>query len=179
MNLISLPRIDEAAEKTLLDETPEVDYLNKPSAQERPYLPTDKIQGELGSRATQMNLPPILAKQEELKSLCNSINLFIAPEQYRNTPYAFLFPFSFGGYVKYIALFIASRHLFIYSLHFLGSSKVKHSTRLETSLERKPDIALGLTTTVSQLDQRHTICQSKNNGKTSAPGKLSSHMYLK
>lgn len=120
MNLISLRRIDEAAEKTLLDETPRVDYLNKPGAQERPYLPTDKIQGELGSRATQMNLPPILAKQEELKSLCNSINLFIAPEQYRNTPYAFLFPFSFGGYVKYIALFIASRHLFIYSLHFLG-----------------------------------------------------------
>ena len=52
---------------------------------------------------------------------------------------------------------------------------MKYSTRLETSLERKPDIALGLTTTVSQLDQRHTICQSKNNGKTSAPGKLSSH----
>ncbi|KAH8509586.1 hypothetical protein H0E87_011367 [Populus deltoides] len=134
LNLISLPRIDEAAEKTLLDETPEVDYLNKPSAQERPYLPTDKIQGELGSRATQMNLPPILAKQEELKSLCNSINLFIAPEQYRNTP------------------------------------KVKHSTRLETSVERKPDIALGLTTTVSQLDQRHTICQSKNNGPALWPG---------
>ncbi|KAI5590056.1 hypothetical protein POPTR_005G238800v4 [Populus trichocarpa] len=134
LNLISLRRIDEAAEKTLLDETPRVDYLNKPGAQERPYLPTDKIQGELGSRATQMNLPPILAKQEELKSLCNSINLFIAPEQYRNTP------------------------------------KVKHSTRLETSLERKPDIALGLTTTVSQLDQRHTICQSKNNGPALWPG---------
>ncbi|XP_011045100.1 PREDICTED: uncharacterized protein LOC105140104 isoform X2 [Populus euphratica] len=134
LNLISLPRIDEAAEKTLLDETPKVDYLNKPSAQERPYLPTDKIQGELGSRVAQMNLPPILAKQEELKSLCNSVNLFIAPEQYRNTP------------------------------------NVKHSTRLETSLERKPDIALGLTTTVSQLDQRHTICQSKNNGPALWPG---------
>ncbi|XP_061972193.1 uncharacterized protein LOC133694618 isoform X2 [Populus nigra] len=134
LNLISLPRIDEAAEKTLLDETPKVDYLNKPSAQERPYLPTDKIQGELGGRVAQMNLPPILAKQEELKSLCNSINLFIAPEQYRNTP------------------------------------KVKHSTRLETSLERKPDIALGLTAAVSKLDQRHTICQSKNNGPALWPG---------
>jgi hypothetical protein len=53
-------------------------------------------------------------------------------------------------------------------------SKVKQSTQLETSHERKPDIALGLTATVSQQDQRHTICQSKTNGKTPAPGKLSS-----
>ncbi|KAJ6998798.1 hypothetical protein NC653_014836 [Populus alba x Populus x berolinensis] len=134
LNPISLPRIDEAAEKTLLHETPKVDCLNKPSSQERPYLTTDKIQGELGSRVAQVNLSTILAKQEELKSLCNSINIFIAPEQYRDTP------------------------------------KVKYSTRLETSLERKPDIALGLTTTVSQLDQRHTICQSKNNGPALFPG---------
>ncbi|KAG6774715.1 hypothetical protein POTOM_022081 [Populus tomentosa] len=134
LNPISLPRIDEAAEKTLLHETPKVDCLNKLSSQERPYLTTDKIQGELGSRVAQVNLSTILAKQEELKSLCNSINLFIAPEQYRDTP------------------------------------KVKYSTRLETSLERKPDIALGLTTTVSQLDQRHTICQSKNNGPALWPG---------
>ncbi|XP_034931600.1 uncharacterized protein [Populus alba] len=134
LNPIFLPRIDEAAEKTLLHETPKVDCLNKPSSQERPYLTTDKIQGELGSRVAQVNLSTILAKQEELKSSCNSINLFIAPEQYRDTP------------------------------------KVKYSTRLETSLERKPDIALGLTTTVSQLDQRHTICQSKNNGPALWPG---------
>lgn len=93
MNPISLPRIDEAAEKTLLHETPKVDCLNKPSSQERPYLTTDKIQGELGSRVAQVNLSTILAKQEELKSLCNSINLFIAPEQYRDTPYAFFFLF--------------------------------------------------------------------------------------
>uniref|UniRef100_A0A6N2LDB2 Uncharacterized protein n=1 Tax=Salix viminalis TaxID=40686 RepID=A0A6N2LDB2_SALVM len=128
LNPISLPKIDEAAEKTFLDETPKVDCLNKPGAQERPYLPTDKIQGELGSCVAQVNLPTMLAKQEELKSLCNPINLFMAPEKYQDTP------------------------------------KVKHSTRLETSL------ASGLTTTVSQLDQQHTICQSKNNGPGLWPG---------
>ncbi|KAJ6306343.1 hypothetical protein OIU78_021623 [Salix suchowensis] len=39
LNPISLPRIDEAAEKTFLDETSKVDCLNKPGTQERPYLP--------------------------------------------------------------------------------------------------------------------------------------------
>ncbi|KAJ6681040.1 hypothetical protein OIU74_019508 [Salix koriyanagi] len=128
LNPISLPRIDEAAEKTFLDETSKVDCLNKPGTQERPYLPTDKIQGELGSCVAQVNLPTMLAKQEELKSLCNSINLFMAPEKYQDTP------------------------------------KVKHSTWLETSL------ASGLTTTVSQLDQQHTTCHSKNNGPALWPG---------
>ncbi|KAF9683136.1 hypothetical protein SADUNF_Sadunf05G0180700 [Salix dunnii] len=134
LNPISHPRIYEAAEKKILDETPKVDCLNKPSAQERPYLPTDKIQGELGSSVAQVNLPIMLAKQEELKSKCNSINLSMAPEKYQDTP------------------------------------KVKHSTRLETSLKRKLDIASGLTTTVRQLDQQHTICHSKNDGPALWPG---------
>ncbi|KAL9395537.1 hypothetical protein Peur_009790 [Populus x canadensis] len=134
LNSICLPRIDEAAEETWHVETAKVDCLNEPSFQEWPTLSSDKVQGELGSCVAQVNLPTMFAKQEELKPLCDSFNLFIAPEQYQDTV------------------------------------KVKQSTQLETSLERKPDIALGLTATVSQQDQRHTICQSKTNGPALWPG---------
>ncbi|KAJ6352107.1 hypothetical protein OIU76_001342 [Salix suchowensis] len=47
---------------------------------------------------------------------------------------------------------------------YQDTPKVKHSTWLETSL------ASGLTTTVSQLDQQHTTCHSKNNGPALWPG---------
>ncbi|KAI5596750.1 hypothetical protein BDE02_02G022200 [Populus trichocarpa] len=134
LNSICLPRIDEAAEETWHVETAKVDCLNEPSFQEWPTLSSDKVQGELGSCVAQVNLPTMFAKQEELKPLCDSFNLFIAPEQYQDTV------------------------------------KVKQSTQLETSHERKPDIALGLTATVSQQDQRHTICQSKTNGPALWPG---------
>lgn len=134
LNSICLPRIDEAAEETWHVETAKVDCLNEPSFQEWPTLSSDKVQGELGSCVAQVNLPTMFAKQEELKPLCDSFYLFIAPEQYQDTV------------------------------------KVKQSTQLETSLERKPDIALGLTATVSQQDQRHTICQSKTNGPALWPG---------
>ncbi|KAI9398927.1 hypothetical protein POPTR_002G022800v4 [Populus trichocarpa] len=134
LNSICLPRIDEAAEETWHVETAKVDCLNEPSFQDWPTLSSDKVQGELGSCVAQVNLPTMFAKQEELKPLCDSFNLFIAPEQYQDTV------------------------------------KVKQSAQLETSLERKPDIALGLTATVSQQDQRHTICQSKTNGPALWPG---------
>lgn len=121
MNSICLPRIDEAPEETWHAETAKVDCLNEPSFQEWPTLSSDKVQGELGSCVAQVNLPTMFAKQEELKPLCDSFNLFIAPEQYQDTVYAFLFFFlSFGCYVKCIPLFMAPRHLFIYSLHFLS-----------------------------------------------------------
>ncbi|KAJ6336799.1 hypothetical protein OIU76_006635 [Salix suchowensis] len=104
------------------------DCLNGPSFQECPTFPSYKVQGELGSCVAQVNLAAMLAKQEELKPRCDSVSLFIAPEQYQDTV------------------------------------KVKQSTQMETSLERKPGIALGLTATASQQDQGHTICQSKNSG---------------
>ncbi|KAG6783695.1 hypothetical protein POTOM_009361 [Populus tomentosa] len=134
LNSICLPRIDEAAEETWHIETAKVDCLNEPNFQEWPTLSSDKVQGELGSCVAQVNLPTMFAKQEELKPLCDSFNLFIAPEQYQDTV------------------------------------RVKQPTQLDTSLERKPDIALGLTATVSQQDQRHTICQSKTNGSALWPG---------
>ncbi|XP_034919607.1 uncharacterized protein [Populus alba] len=134
LNSICLPRIDEAAEETWHIETAKVDCLNEPNFQEWHALSSDKIQGELGSCVAQVNLPTMFAKLEELKPLCDSFNLFIAPEQYQDTV------------------------------------KVKQSTQLDTSLERKPDIALGLTATISQQDQRHTICQSMTNGPALWPG---------
>ncbi|KAF9686726.1 hypothetical protein SADUNF_Sadunf02G0019400 [Salix dunnii] len=130
LNSIRLPRIDEAAKETWQDEIAKADCLNGPSFQECPTLPSYKVQGELGCCVAQVNLATMLAKQEELKPRCDSVNLFIAHEQYQDTV----------------------------------SSKVKQSTQMETSLERKPGIALGLPATVSQQDQGHTICQSKNNG---------------
>lgn len=134
LNSICLPRIDEAAEETWHIETAKVDCLNEPNFQEWHTLSSDKIQGELGSCVAQVNLPTMFAKLEELKPLCDSFNLFIAPEQYQDTV------------------------------------KVKQSTQLDSSLERKPDIALGLTATISQQDQRHTICQSMTNGPALWPG---------
>ncbi|KAJ6392287.1 hypothetical protein OIU77_026105 [Salix suchowensis] len=128
LNSICLPRIDEAAQETWHDEIAKADCLNGPSFQECPTFPSYKVQGELGSCVAQVNLAAMLAKQEELKPRCDSVSLFIAPEQYQDTV------------------------------------KVKQSTQMETSLERKPGIALGLTTTASQQDQGHTICQSKNSG---------------
>ncbi|KAJ6708737.1 hypothetical protein OIU74_009950 [Salix koriyanagi] len=128
LNSICLPRIDEAAQETWHDEIAKADCLNGPSFQECPTFPSYKVQGELGSCVAQVNLAAMLAKQEELKPRCDSVSLFIAPEQYQDTV------------------------------------KVKQSTQMETSLERKPGIALGLTATASQQDQGHTICQSKNSG---------------
>jgi hypothetical protein len=94
LNSICLPRIDEAPEETWHVETAKVDCLNEPSFQEWPTMSSDKVQGELGSCVAQVNLPTMFAKQEELKPLCDSFNLFIAPEQYQDTVYAFLFFFS-------------------------------------------------------------------------------------
>lgn len=95
MNSICLPRIDEAAQETWHDEIAKAGCLNGPSFQECPTFPSYKVQGELGSCVAQVNLAAMLAKQEELKSQCDSVNLFIAPEQYQDTVYAFLF-FLFG-----------------------------------------------------------------------------------
>ncbi|XP_011029006.1 PREDICTED: uncharacterized protein LOC105128861 isoform X2 [Populus euphratica] len=134
LNSICLPRIDEAAEETWHVETAKVDCLNERSFQEWPTLSSDKVQGELVSCVAQVDLPTMFAKQEELKPLCDSFNVFIAPEQYQDTV------------------------------------KVKQSTQLETSLERKPDNTLGPTATVSQQDQRRTICQSKTNVPALWPG---------
>ncbi|CAK7346213.1 unnamed protein product [Dovyalis caffra] len=127
LNSICHLRIDEAAEETVNDKIPKVDYLIEPSVQ-------DKVHGEIGSCVAQVNPPTMLAKQAEQKPLCNSVNIFIAPELHQDTV------------------------------------KLEQSTQLETSLERKPDIALGLTATGSQLDRQDTICQSKNNGPALWPG---------